>query len=62
MMYRAWLGDVFLALAATREAAVEAAIREYEFQAGEPAYGEYPLIGSREELMAVLSVEACDEE
>lgn len=55
--YRVWLGEMLLAAAATYESAVEAAIREYEQQAGEPPYGEYPLFPSREDLLAALLFE-----
>lgn len=51
--YKVWLGDVLLASAASREEAVEAAIREYETQGG---YGEYPLFPDRDALLAAVEV------
>lgn len=53
MVYQAWLGDMLLGEGATREEAIEAAVREYESQGG---YGEYPLLPSREELLRRLDV------
>lgn len=55
MTYSVWLGGTLLASAASREAAIEAAIREYEQQAG--GYGEYPLFLNREDLLTALSVD-----
>lgn len=56
MVYQAWLGDMLLGEGATREQAIEAAVREYEAQGG---YGEYPLLRSREELISRLDVSTC---
>lgn len=61
MMYRAWLGDMLLGEGNTREEAIEAAIQEYEQQAGEPPYGDYPRFPSRDALIAALSVDESDE-
>lgn len=52
-MYKVWLGGMFLASAASREEAVEAAIREYEHHGG---YGEYPLFPDRDALLAAVEV------
>lgn len=52
--YEVWLGNMLLASAASREEAVEAAVREYEHHGG---YGEYPLFPDRDALIAALSVD-----
>lgn len=59
VVYQAWLGDMLLGEGATREEAIEAAVREYEAQGG---YGEYPLLPSKEELLRRLDVTAVPKE
>lgn len=52
-IWQVYLGDMLLGEGATKEEAVEVAVREYETQGG---YGEYPLLESREELLRRLDV------
>lgn len=52
-IYQAWLGDMLMGEGGTREAAIEAAIQQYE---AVDDYGEYPRIPSREELRRRLDV------
>lgn len=65
-IYQAWLGDMLLGEGATREEAIEAAVREYEEQGGytDDPEREPHLFRSRDELVAKLDVSlaARDEE
>jgi len=57
-VYQAWLGDMLLGEGATREEAIEAAVREYEEQGGytDDPEREPHLFRSRDELVAKLDV------
>ena len=58
-MYSVWLGGMLLASADSRDEAIKAAIREYEYHGG---YGEYPLFPNRDALVAALSIDRADKQ
>lgn len=62
MTYQAWLGEMLMGEGATKEEAIEEAVREYEgqFAAGE-AYNGYPGFDSKEDFVAALDVSTKDD-